>query len=111
MPRRQLGLESKSRNRCNHCLVPLPVPFRGFSRINCDKPKEPPCESPHRHFDGPDEAIKPYKDTSFAILLAAQARGCEIQYMTPADLSIDCGVPMGHMAGLTVRDQSKDFSR
>ena len=57
----------------------------------------------------PIEAIKPYKDTSFAILLAAQARGCEIQYMTPADLSIDCGVPMGHMAGLTVRDQPDDF--
>ena len=57
----------------------------------------------------PIEAIKPYKDTSFAILLAAQARGCEIQYMTPADLSIDCGVAMGHMAGLTVRDQSNDF--
>ena len=29
--------------------------------------------------------------------------------MTPADLSIDCGVPMGHMAGLTVRDQPDDF--
>ena len=57
----------------------------------------------------PIEAIKPYKDTSFAILLASQARGCEIQYMTPADLSIDCGVPMGHMAGLTVRDQPDDF--
>ena len=29
--------------------------------------------------------------------------------MTPADLSIDCGVPIEHMAKLTVRDQSEDF--
>ena len=57
----------------------------------------------------PIEAIKPYKDTSFAILLAAQARGAQIEYLTPSDLSIDCGIPMGHMAPLEVRDQAQDF--
>lgn len=57
----------------------------------------------------PIEAIKPYKDTSFAILLAAQARGAQLRYFTPADLSIDCGVPCANMAPLSVRDQSQDF--
>lgn len=35
----------------------------------------------------PIEHIKPYKDTSFAILLAAQARGANLHYLTPADLA------------------------
>ena len=57
----------------------------------------------------PIQAIKPYKDTSFAILLAAQARGAELRYFTPADLSIDCGVPCASMASLSVRDQNTDY--
>ena len=57
----------------------------------------------------PIQGITPYKDTSFAILLAAQARGAKIEYLTPADLSIDCGVPMGQMSSLTVKDQATDF--
>ncbi|MGB0957145.1 MAG: glutathione synthase [Litorivicinus sp.] len=57
----------------------------------------------------PIEGIKPYKDTSFAILLAAQKRGATLHYLTPADLSLDRGVAMGHSAQLRVRDQNEDF--
>lgn len=57
----------------------------------------------------PIASIKPYKDTSFAILLAAQARGAQLKYLTPADLAIDNGVALGRMADLSVRDQNEDF--
>ncbi len=42
------------------------------------------------------------KDTSLALLHAAQERGCELFYMEQSDLSIQNGKAMGRMAPLTV---------
>ncbi|UZK04573.1 glutathione synthase [Venatoribacter cucullus] len=42
------------------------------------------------------------KDTSLALLHAAQERGCELWYMEQGDLSIQNGRAMGRMAPLTV---------
>ena len=42
------------------------------------------------------------KDTSLALLHAAQERGCELFYMEQSDLSIQNGKAMGRMAPLKV---------
>ncbi|KZZ40512.1 glutathione synthase [Thalassolituus sp. HI0120] len=42
------------------------------------------------------------KDTSLALLNAAQQKGCELFYMEQSDLYIENGVAMGRMAALTV---------
>lgn len=42
------------------------------------------------------------KDTSLALMFAAQQKGCELYYMEQADLSIQNGVAMGRMAPVTV---------
>nr|VFK19183.1 MAG: glutathione synthase [Candidatus Kentron sp. LFY] len=49
------------------------------------------------------------KDSSFAMLLAAQARGWRLFHMTLDDLAIRDGVPYAHMRELTVRDDAKDW--
>ena len=41
------------------------------------------------------------KDTSLALLNAAQQKGCELFYMEQSDLYIENGVAMGRMAALT----------
>ena len=50
----------------------------------------------------PIEAIKPAKDSTLAILLAAQARGWELFYSEQKDLYLRDGVAFGRLAPLTV---------
>jgi len=52
----------------------------------------------------PIEAIKPAKDSTLAILLAAQARGWELFYAEQRHLSLRDGVAWGHLAPLVVAD-------
>lgn len=53
--------------------------------------------------------IKSYKDSSFAMLLAAQARGWELFYMEQGDLSLRSGEPHGRVRQLRVVDQKQDY--
>lgn len=57
----------------------------------------------------PIAKIKPYKDTSFAMMLEAQRRGATIVYFELGDLYIDNGIPKGIGHTVTVRDQDKDY--
>jgi glutathione synthase len=52
----------------------------------------------------PIEAIKPAKDSTLAILLAAQTRGWELFYAEQRHLWLRDGVAWGHLAPLTVAD-------
>src|ERR1700722_6237866 len=52
----------------------------------------------------PIEAIKPAKDSTLAILLAAQARGWELFYVELKDLWLRDGVAWGRLAPLQVFD-------
>ncbi len=55
----------------------------------------------------PIEAIKPAKDSTLAILLAAQARGWELFYTEQKDLYLRDGVAFGRLAPLKVFDDPK----
>ncbi|GGW94402.1 glutathione synthase [Alteromonas halophila] len=57
----------------------------------------------------PIAAIKPHKDTSFAMMLEAQRRGVRILYFELSDLYIENGRPMGNARDVSVRDQASDF--
>lgn len=57
----------------------------------------------------PITQIKPYKDTSFALMLAAQALGHRIVYLPKNGLSLVDGVPHGRMAPVEVVDRNVDF--
>jgi glutathione synthase len=57
----------------------------------------------------PIEAITPYKDSSFAMLLEAMRRGAEIHYFLQADLKILGGKALGRSRLLTVRDDNDDW--
>ncbi|MEM7282375.1 MAG: glutathione synthase [Pseudomonadota bacterium] len=60
----------------------------------------------------PIEKIKPYKDTTFAMMLAAQKRGCELQYMELSDLFMVDGQARAKTSPITVQDNNEDwFSR
>ena len=52
----------------------------------------------------PIGSIKIHKDSTFAMLLAAQARGWALTYMEISDLSLRDGRAFAHMRPLTVRD-------
>ena len=52
----------------------------------------------------PIAGITPKKDSSLAMLLEAQARGCEISYMEQGGLWLDCGTAWGEMRPLEVAD-------
>ena len=54
----------------------------------------------------PIESIQPQKDTTLAILLAAQRRGWRLVYFQQGDLSIRDGVPLGKGNILTVTDDN-----
>lgn len=54
-------------------------------------------------------AIKTYKDSSFAMLLEAQARGYQLYYMEMNDLSLRDGVALGSMRCLEVHDNTEDY--
>jgi glutathione synthase len=51
----------------------------------------------------PIQKISFHKDTSLAILHAAQQQGCELYYMEQSDLSIQNGQAYGQMASMTVQ--------
>jgi glutathione synthase len=51
----------------------------------------------------PIEHIKFAKDTTLAMLLAAQSRGWDLSYLTPGDLRLRDGVAEGSVRPLTVR--------
>lgn len=51
------------------------------------------------------------KDTTFALLLAAQARGWELEYMELNDLFLRDGRPSAHLRALEVRDDPAGWYR
>ena len=53
--------------------------------------------------------IKSYKDTTFAMLLGAQARGWDLHYMKMRDLSLRDGVAFGHARNLKVMDNNEHW--
>ena len=57
----------------------------------------------------PIGSIKPAKDTTLAMLLAAQHRGWELWYAEPTDLWLDEGIAQGRMRSLQVRDNLTDW--
>lgn len=57
----------------------------------------------------PIGAIKPTKDTTLAMLLAAQARGWELWYAEQQDLALRDGVAYGHLRSVRVRADLKDW--
>ncbi|HEA53894.1 glutathione synthase [Marinobacter antarcticus] len=57
----------------------------------------------------PIEDIHFKKDSSLAMLLAAQNRGWEIEYMELPDLYLDGGKAMAHTRSLTVRSDPDDW--
>lgn len=57
----------------------------------------------------PISEIKPAKDTTLGMLLAAQERGWELWYAEQRDLSLRDGVAMARLAPLTVRKDLADW--
>lgn len=57
----------------------------------------------------PIRAIKPYKDTTLALLLAAQRHGYALRYFEMEDLWVRDGVALGRGRALTVRDDYQDW--
>ena len=57
----------------------------------------------------PIAAINYQKDSSLAMLWAAQDRGWELFYMEPQNLFAEQGVGMGNMAPLQVRQEPDNF--
>jgi glutathione synthase len=57
----------------------------------------------------PIESIKPAKDTTLAMLLAAQKRGWEMWYAEQPDLWLRDGVALGRMRPVRVRDDLKSW--
>jgi glutathione synthase len=57
----------------------------------------------------PIAAIKPHKDTTLALLLAAQRRGWRVEYMELSDLYLRDGVARGQRRALHVEDRANDW--
>jgi glutathione synthase len=57
----------------------------------------------------PIDAIKYAKDSTLAMLLAAQARGFDLAYLEQGDLSLRDGVAFGRTRQLTVRADANDW--
>ena len=57
----------------------------------------------------PIDSIKPYKDSSFAMLLAAQRRGWECWYFELGDLLVQDGLAYGHARRISVTDNTSDW--
>ena len=57
----------------------------------------------------PIENINFHKDTSLALMFAAQQHGCELFYMEQQDLSIQNGIAFGRMAAITVAMNSEKW--
>ncbi len=57
----------------------------------------------------PIQSINVKKDTTLAMMLAAQRKGWQVYYMRQTDLYLDQGKARGLMAKLEVRDDPKDW--
>ncbi len=57
----------------------------------------------------PIGSIKPYKDTTLALLLEAQRRGCTLHYFELGDLFVRDGTACGRSRRLSVRDDRHDW--
>jgi glutathione synthase len=57
----------------------------------------------------PISTIKVYKDSTFAMLLEAQRRGCPLWYMEQKDLALQDGRCLADMRELVVRDEPDDW--
>lgn len=57
----------------------------------------------------PIGSIKPYKDTTLALMLAAQKRGWKLRYLEMSDLWIRDGVAWGRVRPVTVFDDKKHW--
>src|SRR3990170_3836488 len=57
----------------------------------------------------PIGSIQFYKDSTLAMLLAAQERGWELRYMEQGDLVLNDGTACAHMRGLTVHDDAANW--
>lgn len=57
----------------------------------------------------PIASIKPYKDSTFAMLLEAQARGWEILYFELGDLALEDGRALGNGRPLKLVDRNQDY--
>jgi glutathione synthase len=57
----------------------------------------------------PIGAIKPYKDSTLAMMLAAQARGWQLSYLEQRHMWLRDGVAWGRLHPVTVRDDPKDW--
>jgi glutathione synthase len=66
---------------------------------------------PSRRGHGPHRGIKPAKDSTLAMLLAAQARGWELHYAEQRHLWLRDGVAWGRLAPLQVFDDPARGSR
>lgn len=58
----------------------------------------------------PITSIKPWKDSTFAMMLAAQKRDHAVFYATPEDLWLDQATPMAQAAPIEVKDQREHFA-
>ncbi len=57
----------------------------------------------------PIETIKPYKDSSFAMLLAAQERGWQLHYMQQRDIFLRDDRCYAHCRSIEVTDRASDW--
>ncbi len=57
------------------------------------------------------DSIKPWKDSSFAMLLEAQRRGWSIHYMQLPDLYMEDGISLASARPLEVFDRREDYCR
>jgi glutathione synthase len=57
----------------------------------------------------PIGSIKPYKDTTLALMLAAQKRGWQLRYLEMGDLWLRDGVARGRVRPVTVFDDKKHW--
>src|SRR5687768_12843767 len=57
----------------------------------------------------PISDIKPAKDTTLAMLLAAQSRGWQLWYAEQGDLWLRDGVPMARLRPVTVKNDLQDW--
>ncbi len=57
----------------------------------------------------PIGSIKPYKDTTLALMLAAQKRGWQLRYLEMGDLWLRDGVARGRVRPVTVYDDKKHW--
>lgn len=55
------------------------------------------------------DTIKPYKDSTFAMMLAAQARGHELFYFQQADLFVESGIAHVTAQAVQVTDNTNDY--